>query len=56
MNVFCWDLWFYTDYKITVYAADENYASFIQTFEDVQEEDGYFGSAIVDTTSLRITR
>jgi len=71
MNVFWWDLWFYTDYRITVYTADENYASFIQTFEEVQEEDGnfheavfsiegdgigYFGSAIVDTASLRITR
>jgi hypothetical protein len=71
MDVFWFNLWFYTCYEIVVYAADENYARFIQTFEDVQEEDGnfhepvfsvdgdgigYFGSAIADTVYLEITR
>jgi hypothetical protein len=71
MNVFWWDLWYYSDYQIVVYAADANYARFIQTFDEVQEQDGnfhepefaiegdgigYFGSAIADTVSLTITR
>ncbi len=71
MDVLWWDLWFYTDYKIIVYAADVNYARFIQTFDEVQEEDGnfhepvfsvdgdgigFFGSAIPDTVHLEITR
>jgi len=71
MDVYWWELWFYTRYEIVVYAADENYARFIQTFEDVQEEDGnfhepvfsvdgdgigYFGSAIADTVYLEIIR
>ena len=71
MNVYWWHLWFYTDYQIVVYAADANYARFLQTFDEVQEQDGnfhepefaiegdgigYFGSAIADTVSLTITR
>jgi hypothetical protein len=71
MNVFWWDLWFYSRYEIVVFAADVNYARFIQTFEDVQEEDGnfhepifsmqgdgigYFGSAVPDTVYLEVTR
>ena len=71
MDVFWWDLWFYARYEIIVYAADENYARFIQTFDEVQEDDGnfhepvfsvegdgigYFGSAIPDTVYLEILR
>ena len=69
MNIFWWDLWFYGRHKIVVYAADKNYANFIQTFEEVEEEDGnfhepvfnfegdaigYFGSAIADSTFIEI--
>ena len=35
-------MWFYSEYEITVYAADRNYSSFLQTFDEVQEEDGNF--------------
>ncbi|MBT7860200.1 MAG: DUF4249 family protein, partial [Gemmatimonadetes bacterium] len=71
MDVFWWDLWFYGEHRVVIYAADKNYARFVQTFDDVQEEDGnfhepvfalegdgigYFGSAIADTVSLTITR
>ena len=71
MNVYWFQLWFYGRYEIVVYAADPNYARFIQTFDEVQEEDGnfhapefsvegdgigYFGSAIADTVYLEITR
>ena len=70
-DVFWWDLWFYSEYEIVVFAADANYARFIQTFDEVQEEDGnfhapvfsiegdgigYFGSAIPDTVYLEVTR
>ena len=70
MNVFWWDLWFYGRYEIVVFAADANYASFLQTFDEVQEDDGnfhepvfaiegdgigYFGSAVPDTVYLEVT-
>lgn len=71
MNIFWWDVWFYSRYEIIIYAADTNYSSFLQTFDDVQEDDGnfhepefrlegdgmgYFGSAIADTVMLEVTR
>ncbi len=71
MNVFWWDVWFYSRYEIIIFATDTNYSSFIQTFDDVQEDDGnfhapkfhlegdgigYFGSAVTDTVMLEITR
>ena len=71
MRVFWWDVWFYSRYEIIIFAADGNYASFIQTFDDVQEDDGnfhapvfrlegdgigYFGSAVTDTVMLEITQ
>lgn len=71
MDVFWWDLWFYGEHRITIFAADDNYRSFLQTFDDVEEEDGnfhepvfalegdgigYFGSALVDSVNLTITR
>ncbi len=64
-------LWFYGEYDIVVYAADEQYARFIQTHDRVQEADGnfhsaafsiegdgigYFGSALVDSVQLRVLR
>jgi hypothetical protein len=42
IELFWFFLWFYTDYDIVVYAADSNYSSFLQTFDEVQEEDGNF--------------
>jgi hypothetical protein len=71
MDVFWWDLWFYGEHRVVIYAAYANYARFIQTFDEVQEEDGnfhepvfsfegdgigYFGSAIANTVGLTITR
>ena len=71
MHVFWWDVWFYSRYEIVIFAADTNYSSFLQTFDDVQEDDGnfhapefrlegdgigYFGSAVTDTVMLEITR
>jgi len=71
MNLFWWDLWFYSRYEIIIYAADTNYSSFLQTFDEVQEDDGnfhepefrlegdgmgYFGSAIADTVALEVIR
>jgi hypothetical protein len=71
MQIFWWDLWFYGQHRIVVYAADANYASFLQTFDEVQEDDGnfhepvfsiegdgigYFGSAIPDTVHVEILR
>ena len=71
MNLFWWDLWFYGRHEIVVYAADENWAHYLQTFEEVQELDGnfhepqfefegdgigYFGSAIPNTARLEILR
>ncbi len=70
MQIFWWDVWFYGRHEIVVYAADQNWARFLQTFDDVQEDDGnfhaplfdfegegigYFGSALVDTVYLEIT-
>lgn len=64
------DLWFYGNYRVIVYAADENYRLYFQTFKSVQEFDGnfheprfnfkgdgigVFGSAIADTVFLKVT-
>jgi len=71
LDVFWFYLWFYGDHEVVVYAADENYASFIQTHDEVQEDDGnfhaprfliegdgigYFGSALVDTVRVQVLR
>lgn len=71
IEVFWFFLWFYGDYEVVVYAADSNYASFIQTHDEVQEADGnfheptfaiegdgigYFGSALVDSVNVRVLR
>ena len=70
MQVFWWDVWFYGRHQIVVYAADANWARFLQTYDEVQEDDGnfhaplfdfegegigYFGSALADTVYLDIT-
>lgn len=71
IEVFWFFLWFYGEHEVVVYAADSNYASFIQTHGEVQEADGnfhepkfaiqgdgigYFGSALVDSVRLRVLR
>ncbi len=71
IDVFWFAFWFYGEHEIVVYAADPNYASFIQTHEEVQEADGnfhepqfsiegdgigYFGSALVDSVRVRVLR
>ncbi|MEJ2053140.1 MAG: DUF4249 family protein [Calditrichaceae bacterium] len=61
---------FYSDYTITTMACDVNYKEFLQTYNDVQEEDGnfheakfniegdgigVFGSVVMDTVTVRVT-
>lgn len=63
--------WFYGEYRIIVYACDENFRLFVQTYKNVQEFDGnfheprinikgdgigIFGSAIADTVYLNIKK
>ena len=42
IELFWFFFWFYGEYEIVVHAADLNYQHFLQTFDDVQEEDGNF--------------
>lgn len=71
IELFWFNFWFYTDYRVIIYAADRNYSNFIQTFGDVQEEDGnfhepvfrvegdgigVFGSYIRDEVRVRVRR
>ena len=61
---------FYDDYRIVTMACDLNYKEFLQTYNDVQEEDGnfhepkfnidgdgigVFGSVIMDTVFVKVT-
>jgi hypothetical protein len=63
--------WFYTDYKVIVYAGDKNFKDFIITANDVQEADGnfiepafhfegdgigIFGSAVTGNVYFTLTR
>lgn len=65
------DTWFYSNYRMIIYAADENYRLFAQTHKNVQEFDGnfheprmnidgdgigLFGSAITDTVYFKIIK
>lgn len=71
LRMFWFDFYFYSDYEIIVYAVDENYRKYLQTFQNVQEFDGnfheaafsfegdgigVFGSIIPDTTYITVTR
>lgn len=64
-------IWFYTEYRLILYATDQNYYHFFVTHQSVQEIDGnlhepvfdiegegigYFGSAITDTLYLEILK
>lgn len=71
IEIFWFLLWFYSRYEIIVYAADENYQHFLQTFDETQEEDGnfheplfeiegdgigVFGAVIADTVYVDVLR
>ena len=70
-TVFWVNIWFYDTYEIVVYATDDNYKEFVQTYNDVQEPDGnfheakfniegdgigVFGSMIADTAYIEVLR
>ena len=70
-TIFWSEIWFYDNYELIVYAADDNYREFVQTYNDVQEPDGnfheakfniegdgigVFGSMIADTAYFEVTR
>lgn len=70
IEIFWSDLWFYSQYELVVFAADNNYKDFIQTFGRVRETDGnfheakfniegdgigVFGSMIADTAYISVT-
>lgn len=65
------DTWFYSKYRLIIYAADENFRLFAQTHKNVQEFDGnfheprmningegigVFGSAIADTVYFEVVK
>lgn len=65
------NFWFYGDYRIIVYACDENFRLYNQTYRNVQEFDGnfheprmningdgigIFGSAIADTLYIKVNK
>ena len=71
IELFWFYLWFYGEYEVTVYATDLNYQHYLQTFPDVQEEDGnfheavfelqgdgvgYFGSVVADRVRVEVLR
>lgn len=71
MSVFWFFLSFYGRYQMVVYAADENYSDFINTYDQVQDIDGnydepvfhidgdgigVFGSAIADTVYFKVLK
>jgi uncharacterized protein DUF4249 len=70
-TVFWANLWFFDNYEIIMYATDDNYREFVQTYNDVQEDDGnfheaifniegdgigVFGSMIADTAYIEVLR
>ncbi len=71
IDVFWFDTWFYGAYRVIIYAADDNYKQFLQTYKDVQEPDGnfhepafsfdgdgigVFGAVIADTAYFEVLR
>ncbi|MGH7492514.1 MAG: DUF4249 family protein [bacterium] len=70
-DIFWWELWFYSEYELVAYAADKNYRDFLQTYQDVQEEDGnfheakfhlegdgigVFGAVVADTVRVKVLK
>ena len=71
LNIFMFDLFFYSQYRVVVFAADDNYREYLQTFNNTQEPDGnfhaarfnfegdgigVFGSVVTDTVYFEVTR
>jgi len=71
VDIYWFNLWFYSEYEVIVFAADHNYKEFLMTYNDVQEQDGnfhepifniegdgigVFGSVIADTTIIEVKR
>ena len=71
IELFWWDLWFYSRYRVIIYAIDGNYQDFLRTYDEVEELDGnyhepvfhfegdgigVFGSAVADTIYLKVTQ
>ncbi len=71
LDIFWTSLWFYDTYELIIYAADKNYKEFIQTYNDVQEQDGnfhepkfniegdgigVFGSMVADTAYIEVLK
>lgn len=71
IRLFWVHFFFYSEYEVIVYAADENYREFLQTYSRVQEFDGnfheakfnfegdgigVFGSVVPDTVYIKVTR
>lgn len=71
LDIFWANLWFYDTYELIIYASDKNYKEFIQTYNDVQEQDGnfhepkfnieddgigVFGSMVADTAYIEVLR
>jgi hypothetical protein len=71
IEIYWESIWFYDTYQIIVYAVDENYRLFLQTYDDVQEDDGnfhepkfniqgdgigVFGSMIADTVYVKVMK
>lgn len=65
------NFWFYGNYRIIVYACDDNFRLYVQTYKNVQEFDGnfheprinilgegigIFGSAIADTVYVKVIK
>ena len=48
IQTFWFVMWFYGRYEIIVYASDDNYEDFMQTYDEVQEEDGNFHEPVFD--------
>jgi hypothetical protein len=71
LDIFWWDLWFYSEYNVVAYATDKNYRDFWQTYRDVQEIDGnfheakfhlegdgigVFGAVVADTVRIKVLK
>ena len=47
MEIFWFDLWFYSDYQAVLYAGDRNFKDFLTTADQVQEIDGNFHEPVL---------
>ncbi|MBN1997479.1 DUF4249 family protein [candidate division KSB1 bacterium] len=71
MDINWMNIWYYGDYRVILYAADENFADFVLSYRNVRDIDGnlwepkfhfegdgigVFGAAIADTVYFRVNR